>query len=99
MGQAHFRTSAEEFAFPVQFHTLHSMEDPVVLLMVILRHNYRGGGNLKKFYWNTVGKSFFLELLCQPSERTFLICASGRIKLAGRTENIKADLENSDERR
>ena len=67
---------------------------------VILWQDYRGKGNLRKFYWNTVGKSFKLEMfVCQPSKRTFPICVCGRYQNGRQNRKHETDLEKSRERR
>ena len=41
---------------------------------VIYWQDINGKGNLRKFYWNTVGESFQLGMfICQPSKKTILI--------------------------
>ena len=67
---------------------------------VIVWQDYYGKGNLRKFYWNTVGKILKLGvLMCQPSKRIILIRVCGRHQTGRQTENIKTDLENSPKRR
>ena len=45
----------------------------------IFWQDYCGKGNLRKFYWNTVGKSFILgKSIRQPSRRTVPICVCGQ---------------------
>ena len=66
---------------------------------VTLWQDYYGKGNLRKFYWNTYGKSCKVKMfLCQTSTRTILISVCGRYQ---RRQNRKheTDLESSHERR
>ena len=71
-----------------------SMEDRVVPLeRKLYCHplDYYGKGNLRKFYWNTVGKKFFKlgMFVCQPSRGLFSSVYVDDITLAGKTENIE----------
>ena len=48
------------------------------ICMVILWQDCYGKGNLRKFYWNTVAKSFQLGMLIRtPWKRVILICVCG----------------------
>ena len=45
------------------------------ICMVIFWQDYCGRGNLRKFFWNTFGKSFEIgNVFLQPSKRTFYQC-------------------------
>ena len=71
-----------------------SMEDPVVPLEKNLYvHPFAGlygKGNLRKFYWNTVGKQLNWECFFVSRARgLFLSVYVDDIKLAGKTENMK----------
>ena len=68
---------------------------------VTLWQDYHGKGNLRKFYWNTVGKKF-LDWECLSVNRArgpFLSVYVDDIKLAGKTENIEPAWKNSHARR
>ena len=44
-----------------------------------LLQDYYGKGNLRKFYWHTVGKRFQTGMLIrEPRKRTTLVCVCGR---------------------
>ena len=67
---------------------------------VILWQDNCGSGNLRKFYWNTVGTNIKLGMfICQPSKRTILISVCGRHQTGRHDRKHGTDLENSDERR
>ena len=58
------------------------------LWTVTLWQVYCGKGNVRKFFWNTVGKSFKLRMLiCQPSKRTILSVYVDDSRLPGKTEH------------
>ena len=62
--------------------------------------DYHGKGNLRKFYSNTVGKSFKPGMfICQPSKRTIPISACGRYQIGRQDREHRTDLENSHGRR
>ena len=74
---------------------------------VVLWQDYYGKGNLRKFCWITVGKSFQLWMFsCQPSKRTIPISAGGRYQTGRQNSEMgrqnrkhRTDLENSNGRR
>ena len=82
-----------------------SMEDPVVPLERNLyghpRQDYHGRGNLKTFYWNTVGKKF-LNWECSFVNRekgSFLSVYVDDIKTGRQDRKHRIQLENSHGRR
>ena len=53
-----------------------------------------GNDNLRKFYWNTVGKSSELGMfICQPSKSTILIRVCGRYQTGRQDRKHKTDFE------
>ena len=58
------------------------------------RANY-GKRNLRKFHWNTVGKSSKLGMfICEPSKRTIPISVCGRYQTGMQDRKNRTDLDN-----
>ena len=79
--------------FQSQNAPLSSMEDQSWLLSkictVIFWQGFYGNGNMRKFFWNTVGKSFQIgNVFRQPRKGLFLSVYVDDIKLAGKKQNI-----------
>ena len=63
---------------------------------VILWQDSYGNSKLRKFYWNTVEKSFKLGMfICQPSKRTILIRVCGQYQNGRQDRKHRTDLDNS----
>ena len=71
-----------------------SMADQLFVLneiwTVILWQDYHGKSNLRKSYWNTVGRRFpnWESLLVNCEKRTILVCVCGRHKIGWEKQNI-----------
>ena len=65
---------------------------------VILRQDYYGKGNSRKFYWNTDGKKFRIgNAYSLIEKRTILVCVCGRYQTRWIETEHLSDLENPHE--
>ena len=69
------------------------------ICMVILWQDCYGKGNLRKFYWNTVGKSFKLGMpIRTPTKRIILICVCGWHQIGWKETKHWSDVESTQQR-